>query len=177
MMPTTLDDLAVQHRPMLLCYARALAGGDEHRAEDIVQESFLVAQRRQEAFREGEDYGRWLRGIARNKALEASRAAAHRPIPIDSEVIGGIDEVFDLFDPGAAGEEAWRDRLLRWLSECVAKLSPHLREAIDRVYREGLSLRDAARVLSSSSSAIAQRLSRAREMIRACVQARRESEF
>ena len=67
--------------------------------------------------------------------------------------------------------------MLRWLSECVAKLSPHLREAIDRVYREGLSLRDAARVLSSSSSAIAQRLSRAREMIRACVQARRESEF
>lgn len=175
-MPTVLDNLAAQHRPMLLCYARALVGGDEHRAEDIVQETFLTAQRRKEDFRAGADFGPWLRGIARNKILEAQRAAALGPVVVDSQVMEGMDEVFSLFDPAGFGEEPWKDQLLRWLAHCIEKLSPPLREAIERVYREGLSLREAAIALSSSPPAVAQRLSRARELIRLCVQARREGE-
>lgn len=175
-MPTALDDLAALHRPMLLCYARALVGRDLHRAEDIVQETFLTAQRRKDDFREGADFGRWLRGIARNKVLEAQRAAAQGPVVVDSEVIAGMDEVFALFDPAGFAEESWKDQLLRWLSDCIARLSPPLREAIDRVYREGLSLREAATALSSSPAAVAQRVSRARDLIRLCVQTRREGE-
>lgn len=175
-MSTALDNLAVLHRPMLLCYARALLGGDEHQAEDVVQESFLTAHRRQEDFREGADYGRWLRGIARHKVLERRRAVASRPVVVDSRVIEGMDEVFALFDPGTTGEEPWKERLVRRLMQCIGKLTPSLRDAVERVYREGLSQREAAAVLASSPAAVAQRLSRARELIRACVQLQREGE-
>lgn len=175
-MPTALDNLAVQHRAMLLCYAQTLLAGDVHQAEDVVQECFLTAHRRHDDFREGEDYGRWLRGIARNKVLERRRAVASRPVIVDSRVMEGIDEVFAVFDVLSSGEEPWRDRLMRWLSRCLDKLTPPLHDAVDRVYRDGLSLRDAAAVLASSPAAVAQRISRARELIRACVQSQRESE-
>ena len=77
-METAFDILAAQYRPMLLSYARALLGGDRHEAEDVVQESFLVAHRRLETFRQDEDFGRWLRGIARNKVLESRRSSRQR---------------------------------------------------------------------------------------------------
>lgn len=173
-MPAALDTLAVQHRTMLLCYARTLLGGDHHQAEDVVQESFLTAHRRRDDFREGEDFGRWLRGIARNKVLERQRALAHRTVVVDSRVIEGMDEVFSLFDSRDADDEPWKDRLVRLLSNCIAKLTPSLRDAVDQVYQQGKSLRDAATVLASSPAAVAQRLSRARELIRACVQLQRE---
>lgn len=175
-MSTALDNLAAQHRPMLVCYARVLLGGDDHQAEDVVQDSFLTAQRRLDDFREGADFGRWLRGIARHKVLERRRAAASRPVVVDSRVIDGMDEVFALFDPGGSGEEPWRDRLLRLLTHCIDKLPPALREAVERVYRQGLNIRDAAAALASTPAAIAQRISRARELIRACVQLQREGE-
>jgi DNA-directed RNA polymerase specialized sigma24 family protein len=37
--------LAAEHRPMLLVYAKALCYGDAHAAEDVVQETLLVAYR------------------------------------------------------------------------------------------------------------------------------------
>jgi RNA polymerase sigma-70 factor (ECF subfamily) len=175
-MSTALENLAAQHRPMLLCYARALLRGDEHQAEDVVQDCFLTAQRRIDDYREGADFGRWLRGIARNKVLERRRSSASRRVVVDSRVIDGMDEVFALFDAGRSDDEPWRDRLLRLLSDCIGKLPPALHDAIDRVYRQGLSLRDAAAALAATPAAIAQRISRARELIRACVQLQREGE-
>lgn len=173
-MTTVLENLAAQHRPMLLCYARALVGGDEHQAEDLVQDSFVTALRRHADFQEGEDYGRWLRGIARHKVLERRRAVASRPCIVDSRVIEGMDEVFAMFDSGSLLDESWKDRLIRLLSDCIGKLTPSLQDAINRVYREGLSLSAAAAVLALSPAAVAQRVSRARELIRACVQRHRE---
>jgi DNA-directed RNA polymerase specialized sigma24 family protein len=64
----------------------------------------------------------------------------------------------------------------RLIQHCVEQLSRHLHDTIVRVYREGLSLRGAATVLGSSPAAVAQRLSRARDLIRKCVAERRETE-
>lgn len=175
-METAFDILAAQYRPMLLSYARALLGGDRHEAEDVVQESFLVAHRRLETFREGEDFGRWLRGIARNKVLESQRSARQRRTVVDARVIDGMEEVYTIFEVPVPGEEQWQDRLLRLLQHCVEQLSLHLHDSVVRVYREGLSLREAAAVLESSPAAVAQRLSRARDLIRKCVEERRETE-
>ncbi len=175
-METAFDILAAQYRPMLISYARTLLAGDRHEAEDVVQESFLVAHRRLGDFREGEDFGRWLRGIARHKVLESRRSARQRRAIVDARVIEGIDEVYSMFDMPVTGEENWQRRLARMLKQCVEQLSSHLHDSIIRVYREGLSLRDAALALNSSSAAVAQRLSRARGLIRKCVAERMEAE-
>ena len=46
--------------------------------EDITQEVFLTAYRQLETFRRGDEFGAWLRGIARNKLHDYFRAAARR---------------------------------------------------------------------------------------------------
>ncbi len=168
-MDTAFDILVEQYRPMLLSYARALLGGDAHEAEDVVQESFLTAHRRLEDFRPGENFGAWLRGIARNKALESHRSARQRRAIVDSRIIEGLDQVFALFEIDPAGEEPWRERVARLLRHCIAELNQHMRDTVHHVYRDGLSLRETAASLQSSPTAIAQRLSRARELIRKCV--------
>jgi RNA polymerase sigma-70 factor (ECF subfamily) len=172
-MDTAFEILIGQYRPMLLCYARVLTYGDEHEAEDVVQESLLTAHRRLETFRRGEDLGRWLRGIVRNKVLESRRAARGRRAVVDSRIVAGMEEVYAIFD-GPADEEQWRERLQRLLRHCIERLSQHLKETVIRVYQEGLSLREAAVALKASSAAVAQRLSRARELIRKCVQEHQE---
>ena len=178
-MALALNNLAIRHRPMLLCYATALLGGDENLAEDVVQESFLIAQRRFNDFRDDGDFGGWLRGIARNKVSELRRAAASQPMLVDSRVIEGIDEMFLLFDsvaPENPEEETWRQRLSRLLNHCIDKLPAAVRLAIVEVYANGRSLREAAEALAATPAAVAQRVSRGRELIRACVEAHRREE-
>lgn len=166
--------LAAEHRPMLLAYARALCYGDGHAAEDVVQETLLVACRRLDEFRVENDghFGRWLRGIARNKALEAHRAAGRGRIVADSRIIEGMEDVFGRLDPPSAGDEAWEETV-RWrVRECVGRLTGRLRSAVQRVYGDGLNLQAAATAEGASYAAFAQRLSRARELVRVCLEQR-----
>jgi RNA polymerase sigma factor CnrH len=168
-MDTAFEILAEQHRPMLLGYARALMNGEEHDAEDVVQETLLAAHRSLATFDKGANFAGWLRGIARNKALESRRAARRRRIVVDSRIVEGIEEVYALFDAASPGEENWTERMQRLLHKCLERLTQNLRDAVVRVYREELSLHDAAAAMNVSHSALAQRLSRARELLRQCV--------
>jgi len=173
---TAFEILVEQYRAMLLCYARALLNGNDHDAEDVVQETLITAHGRLDSFRHGENFGRWLRGIARNKVLESHRAARGRQAIVDSRIIEGIEDVYGMFDPSSLGEEQWLERVRRLLRGCVERLRRPLREAMARVYEEGMSLQAAADALKSSRAAVAQRLSRARDLVRQCVQASMESD-
>jgi RNA polymerase sigma-70 factor (ECF subfamily) len=59
--------------------------GNEHDAEDVVQETFLKAYRRLSQFEERAHFGSWLYRIAANCAYDALRARARReeqaPLP------------------------------------------------------------------------------------------------
>lgn len=173
-MSVAFDILAEHYRPMLAAYARVLMKGHEHDADDLVQETLVAAHRSLESFRPEEHFGAWLRGIARNKARESHRAARSRRAIVDSRVIEGVESVYALLDAPAPGEERWQDRARRILAQCVERLNQNLREAIVRVYQEDMSLREAAETLQSSPAAIGQRLTRARQLIRKCVETHAE---
>ena len=142
-MDTAFEILIGQYRPMLLSYACALMYGDQHEAEDVVQEALLVAHRRLDTFHQDENFSRWLRGIVRNKALESRRAARGRRAVVDSRIIEGLEDVYTMFDGLPSGEEESRDRLQRLLRHCIERLSQHLKDAVVRVYREGRCARRA----------------------------------
>ncbi len=175
-MQASLSKLVVNYRPMLVAYARALMQGDEHQAEDVVQECLLTVHENFEQFREDGDFGSWLRGIARNKVLEKHRRDSRLKFVSDLDIVAGIDETFAGFDALSPLDESWRDRALRLLDRCLKKLTPGLRSMIEHVYQSGRSLRDSAELLSITESAAAQRLSRARDQVRECVQYHREQE-
>src|SRR5262245_52163192 len=46
--------------------------------DDLAQEVFLTALRSLSSYRRGEDFGAWLRGIARNKLLNYFRSMSRR---------------------------------------------------------------------------------------------------
>ena len=96
------------------------------------------------------------------------RTAKRKPLVVDSRVVDGIDEVFSDLDRQEEGSEWWQQRQDA-LRECLAKLSEHLREAIEQTYFGGNTLDQTALTLGSTRAAIAQRLSRARSNIRTCV--------
>lgn len=166
-MTDPFDILATEYRPMVVAYLRSIVK-DGHLAEDLTQETFLSAQSTLEKFEEGGNFGRWLRGIARNKALMHWRSARRKPLVIDSRVVDGIDEVFEGMDRDEENGDWWQNRR-EALKECLRSLSGQLRNAVVQVYEEGQSLDEAALALGSSRAAIGQRLSRARKSLRVCV--------
>lgn len=159
--------LAAEYRPMVLAYLRAMVR-DAHLAEDLTQETMLAAHASLSGFEPGGNFGNWLRGIARNKALMHWRAEKRHPLVIDSRVVEGIDEVFESMDRNPAEIDWWEARKAT-LRDCVTLLSDHLKAAVNSVYFGGNSLDESAIMLKSSPLAVGQRLSRARTQIRECM--------
>ena len=164
-MDKAFDILAAEYRPMVLAYLEALVA-DPHLAEDLTQESLMAAHRSIEKFDPERSFGAWLRGIARHKALEDRRALARRPVLVDSAVVEGMEEVYTLFDHSTG---PWESRIQR-VHRCIERLSYTLREAVAEVYGKGKTVKQAAASMGVRFAAVAQRLSRARQLIRACVE-------
>ena len=59
-MDRSFDILAAEYRPMVLSYLRAILC-DEHLAEDLTQETFLVAHSKIDSFDAKRNFGAWLR--------------------------------------------------------------------------------------------------------------------
>ena len=66
------EHLIAPHLPMLFAYSRAICL-DFHAAQDVVQESAIIAFRNLNHLFPEADFSTWLRAIARRQALEARR--------------------------------------------------------------------------------------------------------
>ena len=164
-MGRSFDILAAEYRPMVLSYLRAVLG-DEHLAEDLTQETFLAAHRKLASFDTERNFGAWLRGIARKKVLHDRRAVARHPIVVDTSVVEGMEQVYNLFDDATG---PWETRI-QSVRRCVSGLNENLRSAVGAIYGRGQTIRQAAGRMGISFDALAKRLSRARELVRECVE-------
>ncbi len=164
-MERAFEILAAEYRPMVLSYLRAIVQ-DGHLAEDLTQETMLVAHRKIDAFDTERNFGAWLRGIARNKALQSSRASARHPMLIDSSVVEGMEEVYSLFDHSSG---PWQDRITA-VRQCIERLNDAMRAVVTGVYTRGQTINQVASDLGHSFDAVAKRLSRSRRLIRECVE-------
>ncbi|MBA4386939.1 MAG: hypothetical protein C0404_03095 [Verrucomicrobia bacterium] len=174
MMKTAFDILAEQNRPMLVTYLNAMLR-DRSLAEDLTQETLMVAYKALDKYEEGRNFGAWLRGIARNRALQNRRADSRRHLVIDSRVVEGMEEIYGAFDGPHPIRSDWDERI-EIVRRCAAKLSGRLRDVVNQVYTTGLSLAEAAAALGSTPGAVGQRLSRARKMIFDCAKLQLERE-
>jgi RNA polymerase sigma-70 factor, ECF subfamily len=71
-------DLYRRHTPRLLQLALRLVGGEEADAEDVVQETWIRAAEKLDAFRWESAFGTWLYAIGINVAREAARKREQR---------------------------------------------------------------------------------------------------
>lgn len=156
--------LARQNEKMLLAYVLSLL--DDHAlAEDIAQETFLVAYRRISTLQKPEAFGAWLRGIARLKTFEALRA---KQKVVSSAEFEQVEAAFAEFEAQRAAED-WEDRF-RVVEDCFRELPEKMAEVCRLHYLEGNRTQPIAERLGIDLNAVLKRLERARDALRKCVQ-------
>jgi RNA polymerase sigma-70 factor (ECF subfamily) len=167
-------ELLELHKPWLMSYLLA-ACGDYHRAEDLVEETFMTAYRKRDSFEQGTSFGGWLRGIARRHLLEAARAAKRQPIPFGNEILVKIEDEIDRKQREDTALDFW-ERQKRALKACLARLSAKVRRVIRMRYLENVSSKDVARTLGASVSAVDVACHRGRAALAECVRTRLAAE-
>jgi len=140
-------------------YVHRLTGGGPD-LEDLVQSTFLEVARGATAYDGRAGVLTWLFAVATNVVRHHRRSAARR-YRLLSAVAAAAPA-----DRWALDAQADARAQLARAQEALASLSDDLREAFVLCDLEGLSARDAARVLDVSEAAAWKRVSRAREAIR-----------
>jgi RNA polymerase sigma factor (sigma-70 family) len=131
--------------------------GHSHGAEDCFQATFMVLVRRAASLQKQQPLGSWLHGVAQRIAMRAraqaaarrdrERRAAHMP---RAESLDGL---------------TWQE-IRSVLDEEISRLPAKYRAPIVLCYLESKSHAQAARELGCPKSSLAQRLSRARQLLR-----------
>jgi RNA polymerase sigma-70 factor (ECF subfamily) len=133
--------------------------------EDLAQEVFLAAYRDLGSFRRGEDFGAWLRGIARNKLLVHFRSSSRRDKALERFRMEVAVAVESELERRAMPESA---ESIEALLRCISRLPDKLR----RVVRAGLDGDKPAMVaeeMVTSVHAVYNLHYRANQSLRECV--------
>jgi RNA polymerase sigma-70 factor (ECF subfamily) len=153
------------HLPMLLAYSRAV-GGDFHRAQDVVQETALVAYRNLSHLFPEADFASWLKAIARRQALAARRKDLRTAAWSDH----ALEAAYDDPTPSAVASER------EALAHCLDKLEAQAGRIVRGHYFDGLKLAALAESLGLNLNTVKTVLYRARLSLLECVERRLRSE-
>lgn len=154
--------LFVQHIVPLRGFLLGLTT-DSHRVDDLVQETFLTALKKADDFQEGTNFRAWLYSIARYKLLATFRDASREPASsLSQEVIEALCAVEPDFSSN--------DERLRHLPDCLQKLAPQARRAMELCYQQTKGPAEIAACMGWTPGAVKVTLSRARSVVRECIE-------
>lgn len=159
--------VAQQHR-QLRSFVRTLGVAPDW-VDDLAQEAFLVAWRERDSFDEQRDYGKWLRGIARNltrnelRKQQRHQRLLHRGL---AELLSGGVEV----EPEP---ESWEQCSIPTLRDCVEQLAPKSRELVSGRYGDGWKAPDLADHFGMTPVAVRKALARIRQQLKKCIELRK----
>ena len=95
---------ALVHLDALYGLALRLSGGDEPRAEDLVQEAVLKAYRAWDRFEAGTNCRAWLMTILRNTFINQFRQQKTRPTPVEFEQVAERPSSDAMYEADPEGE-------------------------------------------------------------------------
>jgi RNA polymerase sigma-70 factor (ECF subfamily) len=159
------ERLVTPYLPMLFAYSRAICL-DFHAAQDVVQETAIIAFRNLNHLFPEADFSTWLRAIARRQSLEARRKL-HRFARFADDAVERTYE-----DPAPAEVSVRR----KMLGDCIRALGERGQGVVEGHYFRGLTLAQVAARLETSVSAVKQLLYRARKLLEECVRKRQLGE-
>jgi RNA polymerase sigma-70 factor (ECF subfamily) len=130
---------------------------DRHKAEDLVQETFLKVLAALDSFRPGSNFRAWLFRIGHNNFVNLKRAERRTSHPLPEDAAG----------PAVAGpQDTAADReALRVVAQAVAALPVEFRAALVLRADEGLSFREVAAVLNITEETARWRVFKARQKL------------
>jgi RNA polymerase sigma-70 factor (ECF subfamily) len=158
--PPDLAALVRRHQLGLWRYLRAL-GAAADAAEDLMQETFLVAWRRL-----GEDRGDaaaagFLRATARHLYLRRARDQGRR-----EAILVELADAAWTRDCGDDDGERWLDAL----RGCVGALDGRAREVVRRFYGDGMDRESVAAAMGMKGNGVKTLLQRVRATLRDCIE-------
>jgi RNA polymerase sigma factor (sigma-70 family) len=149
-----------RHGPMVLGVCRRMLG-DDHRAEDAFQATFLVLALKANTIRKPGSLGPWLHGVAARISRRA-RVLVNRRREQPLDVVAG-----KALGAWTADCQVESGDLRAVLDEEIARLPAAYRRAVILCYLEGKTQEDAARELGWSKEMVSGRLARAKDRLRA----------
>lgn len=156
-------DLVREFQPQVWKTAAAMLGC-MHSTEDVVQQTFVQAFLKLDQYRSGEDFGVWLKQIARNivrQRLRGQSRESKRILVYKDRLLAQMD------DPRRADRQADYEAAL---SSCKETLSERQKTILDLRYRESLTFSDIADRVEGSVEAIRRMAARSRTTLRQCVE-------
>ena len=151
------ERLVREHQHMVYCVALSFCK-DSASAEDVAQEAFLKAYRSVDEMREPARLKTWLYSIARFTAIDWLRRRQREPVLGLAE--GAAQEL-----PERPAAESKEDRTVQ-VMDVIRGLKEEHREIMILRYVRGLSYAQIARETGSTSSAVGEKLSRIRDIVR-----------
>jgi RNA polymerase sigma-70 factor, ECF subfamily len=157
---------AFQYRDALMSYAFSLVR-DWARAEDAVQDAFIVVMNKWSEFREGTSVFLWVRQIVHNKSLEALRSRSRKMSPLEEELLSRVASSMQTHMDEAIAD---RQRVLRQaLQRCMSGLHRRAVGLLSGFYAESQSCETLAQLQRRSVNAVRLALSRIRKQLQVCV--------
>jgi RNA polymerase sigma-70 factor len=140
---------------------------DEAAADDLFQETMLIAWRKIGDYDRSRPFGAWLRGIARNLVQAHYRTAAREVLLSDERVLDYLDQRMEQVDrqPGDS-----LDDKIAALKDCIERLDPLYRQPIDLHYQHRRTTEQIADHLATTADTIQKRLQRARVQLAECLE-------
>src|SRR3712207_2297422 len=148
-----LRDLYDRHAPWLRARLSRRCS-DAGLVEEVLQDTFLAVWRKPEAYRGAGDVPAWLWGIGIRRLLAAVRP--RRPLPLRLLVQPPAPSAEDVVLLGVEHGD---------LAAAVNGLSPELRAVVRAVALDGLTSREAARLLGVPAGTVRTRMARARTQL------------
>ncbi|MFQ5745941.1 MAG: sigma-70 family RNA polymerase sigma factor [Gemmatimonadota bacterium] len=158
------EEEALVHLDSLYGLALRLTGGDEARAQDLVQESVLKAYRSWDRFEPGTNCRAWLMTILRNTFINQFRRQKARPASVEFDQVAERPGYEGLFNADPEGEIFGRlidDEVVAAIEE----LPEEFRVAIVLSDLEGLSYQEVSELMDIPVGTVKSRLFRARKRL------------
>jgi len=144
----------IDHLPHLLAFAQMMTR-DRVLAEDLVQDTILLALANRQQFQPGSNLRAWLTVILRNRFFN-ERRRSHRRAEIGMEAAGWAEAI-------VGGQEA--SVMLSEFQRAFRLLPPEQREALVLVGASGFSYPEAAAIAGCPTGTVKSRVARAREVL------------
>lgn len=155
-----------ENSDMVLSYLRTVVR-DANVADDLFQETMLVAWKRLADFDRNRPFAPWLRGIAGKILLAHFRKNSKRELSLDGPTLEWLDGQFAAIDLQQG--DTFTEKLSA-LRDCVDRLGEHYREPIQLRYQQNLSLDEIVHTMSIAMEALKKRLTRAKLQLSECLE-------
>ena len=158
-------DLVKDHQASLRVFVRSL-GVEPGWVDDLAQDTFVVAYREMDSYDPARDFGKWLRGIARNLVRnELRKQGRHRRILHES-----LSQ--HLLNLAENKEDQVDVTQLSALRDCVEQLPGRSRELVHSRYFEGWDATILADKFEMKAATVRQTLLRIRRQLYQCINQR-----